>query len=42
MTPEDTMLSQNYLLVRPVMLAGLIKVEETENDDDGSDPDSGI
>ncbi|WVZ66676.1 hypothetical protein U9M48_015865 [Paspalum notatum var. saurae] len=36
--PEDMMLSQNYLLVRPVMLAPDQQVEETEDDDEGPDP----
>ena len=36
---EDTMLSPNYLVVRPVM-PSLDQVEETEDDDEGSDPNS--
>ncbi|PUZ72881.1 hypothetical protein GQ55_2G431200 [Panicum hallii var. hallii] len=36
---EDTMLSPNYLVVRPVMLS-VDQVEETEDDDEGSDPNS--
>ncbi|KAJ1291836.1 hypothetical protein BS78_02G347500 [Paspalum vaginatum] len=36
--PEDMMLSQNYLLVRPVVQAPDQQVEETEDGDEGSDP----
>ncbi|KAG2646760.1 hypothetical protein PVAP13_2KG557600 [Panicum virgatum] len=36
---EDTMLSPNYLVDRPAM-PSLDQVEETEDDDEGSDPNS--